>query len=175
VIFFACQHTLITMKKGDVAVSDGIGRHGTLRHYFIGIEGGGTSSQGVLLDEKAQILAKCTGGKTNQWVIGLEKTCETIADMVGVLRRNGGVPDGQIIDAIGLCMSGADDDTRNKQWIEMLDDKFHLSASYVIENDSVGSLATARSDLAGIVLISGLLIFFFISSTPDILSIIFLS
>ena len=75
--------------------------------------------------------------------------------MVVALRKSADVPDGAVIDAIGLCMSGADDERRNQQWVKLLDDTYHLAASYVIENDSVGSLATARSDLAGIILISG--------------------
>ncbi|OQV24552.1 N-acetyl-D-glucosamine kinase [Hypsibius exemplaris] len=123
--------------------------------YFVGIEGGGTASHGILLNEDAEILARCTGGKTNQWVVGLEKACQTIADMVGELRKTADVPDNAVIASIGLCMSGADDAQRNKQWVNMLDEVHHVAASYVIENDTVGSLATARSDLSGIVLISG--------------------
>ncbi|XP_055332843.1 N-acetyl-D-glucosamine kinase-like [Paramacrobiotus metropolitanus] len=124
-------------------------------HYFVGIEGGASHSQGVLLNEDAVILAKCRGCTTNQWVVGLDKACKTIADMVKELRQTANLPVDVPITSLGLCMSGADDEKKNQEWVTLLDEKFALARSYIIENDTLGSLATARSDLAGIVLISG--------------------
>lgn len=129
--------------------------NGTSERYYIGIEGGASHSQGVLLNESAVILAKCSGDGTNQWVVGLEKACETIADMVKELRQTAEISESATISGLGLCMSGADDAAQNKQWVDLLDGRYRLATTYAIENDTVGSLATARQDLTGVVLISG--------------------
>lgn len=39
--------------------------------YFGGVEGGGTASNVVILDETGKEVSKAEGGSTNQWLIGM--------------------------------------------------------------------------------------------------------
>lgn len=67
-------------------------RRGVANH-FVGIEGGGTSSKGALLDGAGNVLSRCVGGCTNQWVCGMKNSCETIAGMVKELRKSAKIPE----------------------------------------------------------------------------------
>lgn len=123
--------------------------------YFIGVEGGGTSSNAVLLNVDAKVLATSKAETTNMWNVGIPKTCETIMEMVNDLKQKAGFDNSVKITGIGLCLSGADAEKENKKLLETLDSEYHAAEHYVIEADTIGSLATALPDLSGIVLISG--------------------
>ncbi|GAU91988.1 hypothetical protein RvY_04141 [Ramazzottius varieornatus] len=124
--------------------------------YFMGVEGGGTSSNAVLLDEKGKLLATCKGDTTNMWNIGIPKTCENIIAMVQDIRKTAKLDDSVQISGLGLCLSGADDVKMNNELVEALRTEYGNPATeYVIENDTIGSMATALPDLAGIVIIAG--------------------
>ena len=124
--------------------------------YFIGVEGGGTSSNAVLLDEKGQLIATSKGDTTNMWNIGIDKTCDNIIAMVRDIRQNAKLDESVKITGLGLCLAGADDVKMNNELVEALRTRYgDPAAEYVIENDTIGSMATALPDLAGIVIIAG--------------------
>ncbi|OWA50897.1 N-acetyl-D-glucosamine kinase [Hypsibius exemplaris] len=122
---------------------------------FIGVEGGGTSSNAVLLTGTGHVLASSAGDTTNMWNIGIPATCDNIMQMVNDLRKSAQLEDSHQISGIGLCLSGADSESENEKLVDYLREYFNPAAHYIIEADTMGSLATALPDLAGIVLISG--------------------
>ncbi|GAU94968.1 hypothetical protein RvY_06662 [Ramazzottius varieornatus] len=127
----------------------------TEKRYYAGVEGGGTSSNAVLLDERAEVLATSTSDTTNMWNIGIEQTSKNIAQMVADLRRNARLDRDVVISCLGLCLAGADDETMNNKLVSHVHSHFQPAQDYCIYNDTMGSLATALPSLTGIVLISG--------------------
>ena len=39
--------------------------------YFGGVEGGGTGSNVIILDETGKEVGRAEGGSTNQWLVGM--------------------------------------------------------------------------------------------------------
>lgn len=72
--------------------------------YFIGIEGGGTKSHGVLFDENGKFIFQISGPATNVWSVGLPLALDRMEKLIRYLysKVNGG---DQIV--VGLAISGA--------------------------------------------------------------------
>ncbi len=53
-----------------------------MANVFGGVEGGATHSTLILFDEKGSILAEVEGPGTNLFQIGLDETCNRIANLI---------------------------------------------------------------------------------------------
>ncbi|XP_065069589.1 N-acetyl-D-glucosamine kinase-like isoform X1 [Rhopilema esculentum] len=123
--------------------------------YFGGIEGGGTGSNLVLIDETGAVVARSEGESTNQWLVGLDKTVERINELVEVAKKKAGIPLETKLKSLGLSLSGADKREEQKEMEEKLVARFpNATEACFACNDTVGSLETA-TDKGGIVLIAG--------------------
>lgn len=120
-----------------------------------GIEGGGTHSTLVLLDESGKELTRVSGPDTNHWTIGMSQCQKRIADMVSRAKAQAGIPVSQPLYALGLCLSGCEQEESNvKLWQGLKESYPHVSERYTVSSDTDGSVATVAPN-GGMVLISG--------------------
>ncbi|XP_042240598.1 N-acetyl-D-glucosamine kinase-like isoform X2 [Homarus americanus] len=122
---------------------------------FGGVEGGGTHSWIVLMDGRGKKIAELEGPSTNRWLMGLKECLERICKLVQDAKEMAGVSQDTILEGLGLCLSGCEEDEANRQMEkEILEQYPNLTKHVVVASDTQGSIATACHN-GGIVLISG--------------------
>lgn len=121
--------------------------------YIIGIDGGGTSTQGALANMAVENLSETQVGATNYHNVGAETAKERIGELLDHLMKQANVTIDQIS---GICMGGAGIDTQaDQQVIEKIFRDLGWQGPLIAVNDSVTALAGGNRSLEGAVIISG--------------------
>lgn len=121
---------------------------------ILGIDGGGTKTRCVAVNEEGEVLATTTVGSTNVNAVDHATVRERLAEaVVTVLSQASAEP--QEVAAIGLGMSGVgrpEDVRRVRQWVAEM-----LPRAYAyVDHDAAAALASGTGgDLYGVVIISG--------------------
>ncbi|XP_033324976.1 N-acetylglucosamine kinase isoform X2 [Megalopta genalis] len=122
---------------------------------FGGVEGGGSHSTLILMDGVGTPLTEVEGPETNHWALGIDETAARIAAMVQRGKENIGMPESVPLDALGLCLSGCEEEESNRILANAMREHYPNTAKdYFIASDTVGALKTAF-DNGGVVLIAG--------------------
>ena len=74
---------------------------------FVGVEGGGSCSKGILVNGEGAVLATAQTGGTNHWGIGIPKTVQIILELIDELLTLADLK-GSSVNSIGLSLSGAE-------------------------------------------------------------------
>ncbi|XP_041925662.1 N-acetyl-D-glucosamine kinase isoform X2 [Alosa sapidissima] len=120
-----------------------------------GVEGGGTHSIALIVADDGKRLAKTDGPSTNHWLVGVDKSIETINDMIQRAKGAAGLDPDTPLQALGMSLSGGEQKDAIQKLIDEMYRRFpKLSKSYYITTDAIGAIATA-SDRGGVVVISG--------------------
>ncbi|MBP7461169.1 MAG: hypothetical protein KBA26_07750 [Candidatus Delongbacteria bacterium] len=122
-------------------------------NYYIGIDGGGTSSKGVLLSAEGQISSQANGGPSNINNIGLQPAVTNLAELILDLIQQAGI---ETVEVIGLGLSGAgreEDRVRIDQALEPLIG--NRCRHRLIHHDAFASLMGASAAQNGVIAIAG--------------------
>ncbi|XP_032675250.1 N-acetyl-D-glucosamine kinase isoform X2 [Odontomachus brunneus] len=120
-----------------------------------GIEGGATHSTLVILDGNGTRLTEVKGPHTNHWAIGINEAAARLSTMIEKGKEQLNIPKSVPLDCVGLCLSGCEEETTNRQLVQTLLQSYpHSARDYVISSDTLGSLRTGLES-SGIVLIAG--------------------
>ncbi|KAJ3644380.1 hypothetical protein Zmor_027045 [Zophobas morio] len=120
-----------------------------------GIEGGATHSNIIVLDSNGNVLGTATGPGTNHHLIGMEECQKRIADMVNAVKLKLKMGFHQPFDALGLSLSGCEEEKTNQELVNGLKDSYpNLAKTYAVGSDTEGSVATT-SNKGGITCIAG--------------------
>ncbi|XP_078485047.1 N-acetyl-D-glucosamine kinase-like [Ciona intestinalis] len=123
--------------------------------FFGGIEGGGSKSSMIIIDENGKCVGESSGPDTNVWQIGATEVSNRINTMVMDAKNVAGIPTDQKLASLGMCLSGGEQQATNKEMIKTMSELYPLmSESLIIKSDTAGSIATA-CEKGGMVLISG--------------------
>ncbi|GFG31290.1 hypothetical protein Cfor_12855 [Coptotermes formosanus] len=127
-----------------------------MAHIILGgIEGGATHSKLVLYNGIGEKLVQVAGPGTNHWILGMEECQKRINNMVEQAKYEAKLPLQKPLNALGMSLSGCEQEETNRQLKEELQKNFpQLSSSYVVCSDTVGSIAAALEN-GGFVLIAG--------------------
>ena len=121
---------------------------------FIGVDGGGTKTAGVVVDGDGHVLARRTVESTNLNAVGRDVARQRLADLVHLLLVDAGTQPDQV-HAIGLGMSGVGRPAEQalvQGWVQSI----LPGVPCVVENDAVIALAAGTlGDLYGVVVVSG--------------------
>lgn len=122
---------------------------------FGGIEGGGTHSWVVLVNGSGQKIAELEGPSTNKWLLGEAECLKRVWQLVQDAKKQAGVPSDTVLEALGLCMSGCEEEETNRELEATILAQYpNLARLVTVASDTYGSIATGCRK-GGVVLISG--------------------
>ncbi len=124
-----------------------------MAQYVMGIDGGGTKTIGVLMEDSGKVLARTVGESSNFQVVGGEKLGQVIKRIFDDLRKAAGVTV-QSIDHLFAGLAGAGRPADRSAISEVLT-TLRLAESYTVDSDAAAALGGAFAGGPGVILISG--------------------
>jgi N-acetylglucosamine kinase-like BadF-type ATPase len=119
----------------------------------IGVDGGGTKTTAVVVDDALVVRGRATTGAANPHSVGVEVAAHNIADAVLGALAAAGAPLAQV-DSLCLCLAGLDTDL-DLPVPRAAVAKLGYRGPALFENDVVGAWAGATEAQPGIALIAG--------------------
>ncbi|CAF0787985.1 unnamed protein product [Adineta ricciae] len=120
-----------------------------MNRFFIGIEGGATKTEGVLIDENGKVYVTLQTGPSNPWVSGFDNVAKLLKQLIDDILTKGETDWNQIV-SVGMVLSGAgqpESQTNVRQQLRLLN----------VDTDkvSVGEDLIGPVPNGGVVIISG--------------------
>ncbi len=118
---------------------------------LLGIDGGGTKTHALVVDEKGTVLSSAVGGPSGYHTIGLPTALEELADVThrALSVLNGGQPDVAV-----FCLGDCDTPTDKARLLAGLE-TLQLSERLLVYNDSFAALRAGSSRPYGAAVICG--------------------
>jgi len=123
------------------------------KRYVLGIDGGGTKTEGVLADRTGATLARLVRGPSNYQAVGAEAALSVWTDLASGLLEQIGAEVGDLA-AAGLGLSGWDR-PRDEENIRALVARLGLPCPVWVDNDTYLILRAGTPDGVGIGVVSG--------------------
>lgn len=124
---------------------------------YIGIDGGGSRTRGVLYRDDKE-LAQAETGTARVGSVGIVESCERLLNLIGELCTNAGVSP-QDIDAVALGLAGVwlrEEQVRSQQLLQLFARERKIEFDYLtVTSDAAIALEGAFGGGSGIVLIVG--------------------
>ncbi|HVO44231.1 MAG TPA: N-acetylmuramic acid 6-phosphate etherase [Aggregatilineales bacterium] len=124
-----------------------------MSQYIIGVNGGGTHTDFVLVDETLKVLARTETGPSNYHNVGLEAARTALMHGIQDIIRAAGIAPNQVT-GIGAGMSGSDRPADHDIFRELFAAACPR-ASVTLDNDAVAALVAGVGRRFGVVVISG--------------------
>jgi len=124
-----------------------------MNHYVIGVDGGGTKTEFVLLDYSGNVIGKLKGESTNYQVIGGKKLKEEILDGFTKIMNITNISPNKI-NCVFLGLAGAGRKNDQEEIIALFSDT-EFSGKILVDSDAMAALAGAFGTGPGIIIISG--------------------
>lgn len=121
--------------------------------YFIGIDGGGTSTKFALVDADLNLIGRAERSGANPNVVGLEAARSALADGVRAMLDAANVPL-SAVRGIGAGLAGLDRPADHARFSALFAELFP-DVPAVLDNDAIPVLYAASGRAFGIVTISG--------------------
>lgn len=121
--------------------------------YYIGIDGGGTSTICYIVDEKGNILGKGKAGSSVYHVTGIKKAKDAIYEAFIQAKMESGMNSNSFA-AVCLGLAGVDT-KKDYQKMNNAVKKLNLAEKVFLENDAVVALSGGTVTGRGVVLIAG--------------------
>ncbi|HOY44026.1 MAG TPA: BadF/BadG/BcrA/BcrD ATPase family protein [bacterium] len=120
---------------------------------IIGLDGGGTKTLGVMIDENGRLLARATGDSSNIQAIGAERLGESLAGLIAELVAIAGCRQEEV-DHLYAGLAGAGRPA-DREAISAQVTSRGLARAHTIDTDASAALAGAFGGGPGIIVISG--------------------
>ena len=120
--------------------------------YVIGIDGGGTKTLGILINENTDLLAKAELGPSNYQILGKAKLKEQTGDFVARLIKKSNI--NYKVDAICVGLAGAGREKERNE-VTKLVKELNCAKEVLAEHDASIALAGALGGNPGIIIIAG--------------------
>ncbi|HNW59268.1 MAG TPA: BadF/BadG/BcrA/BcrD ATPase family protein [bacterium] len=120
---------------------------------IIGLDGGGTKTQGVMIDAQGGLLARVVGESSNIQAIGPERLGENLSALVHELTAAAGCTSGEV-DHLYAGLAGAGRPA-DREAISAQVTSRGLAKKHTIDTDAAAALAGAFGGGPGIIVISG--------------------
>jgi len=124
-----------------------------MNKYIVGVDGGGTKTELVLIDRSGNVIGREKGGTTNFQVVGGKKLKEEISGCLVRLMNSTNIPSHKL-DQIFLGLAGAGRESDRKEITNLFSDT-EFDGKVTVDSDAVVALAGAFGTAPGIIIISG--------------------
>ena len=128
------------------------------KQLVVGLDGGGTKTEAILVDPSGTILSKKIGGPSNFQILGVDKAASVILDLVQECVAEAGCEARDIVAVVaGLTGAGRQTD-KDRMLSGLLEEMKRRNLSFAhtaIESDARIALEGAFSGGVGIILIGG--------------------
>ncbi|WP_416147279.1 N-acetylglucosamine kinase [Salipaludibacillus sp. HK11] len=122
--------------------------------YFIGIDGGGTKTKGVIADESGKILSEATVGSTNPNSVNFGMVRNEINMLLNQLKTKSEI-DITKIRIVYAGISGAEHPSTKRELHHVIASLFIEKVEVIINNDAITALYSGTLGKPGIVQIAG--------------------
>jgi N-acetylglucosamine kinase-like BadF-type ATPase len=126
-----------------------------MKQLFVGIDGGGTKTEAVVMDSDCRIVLQLTGESTNPHAVTFPKALQNLGNLLDAIRFNPGTSEWQSM-AIGLSgvSTGAEQATVHR-YLEQYKQEHGLNFHCSLLNDAQIALMATLQREEGIIAISG--------------------
>ena len=122
------------------------------RGFFIGIDGGGTKTVGLLAHQTGHIIAKAESGASNYHAIGEEQTKQALSDVVSRLIADANAALESCVCCLGLAGVASSVD---RKVIGRICDEIGLPENRILTHDAQIALIGGAEELSGVIIIAG--------------------
>ena len=122
------------------------------RGFFIGIDGGGTKTVGLLAHQTGHIIAKAESGASNYHAIGEEQTKQALSDVVSRLIADANAALESCTCCLGLAGVASPVD---RKVIGRICDQIGLPENRILTHDARIALVGGAEELSGVIIIAG--------------------
>ncbi len=122
------------------------------RGFFIGIDGGGTKTVGLLADQAGHIIAKAESRASNYHAIGEEQTKQVLSDVVSRLITDTSATLESCACCLGLAGVSSPVD---RKVIGRICDEIGLPENRILTHDARIALVGGAEELSGVIIIAG--------------------
>jgi N-acetylglucosamine kinase-like BadF-type ATPase len=124
-----------------------------MNRFVIGLDGGGTKTCGILVDEQGRVRGRAIAESTNFQVIGGDKLGQVVRELVQALLKKTGHMETRVTHLYaGLAGAGRPAD---RQAIYSVIEQQNLAEKITVDTDASAALAGAFAGGPGIIVISG--------------------
>ena len=120
--------------------------------FFIGIDGGGTKTTGLLADRAGHIIAKTESGASNYHAVGEERTKQVLSDVVTRLISDANASLESCTCCLGLAGVTSSVD---RHVIGRICDEIGLPGNRILTHDAQIALVGGAEELSGVIIIAG--------------------
>lgn len=122
------------------------------RKFFIGIDGGGTKTVGLLADQAGHILAKAEAGASNYHAVGETQTKQVLSDVVSQLIADADT----VLESCTCCLGLAGVASPvDRKVIGRICDDIGLPENRTLTHDAQIALVGGAEELSGVIIIAG--------------------
>ena len=121
--------------------------------YVIGVDGGGTKTEAVLISRTGEIIARIRGGSSNLQALGEEKLKQELTSLISRLLKKTNTPASKVM-WLFLGLAGAGRKSDQKKILSLFDDT-EFKSKLTVDSDAIIALAGAFGNRPGIILIAG--------------------
>ena len=121
--------------------------------YVIGIDGGGTKTEGILCNDSGDVRAFCSGGPSNHQYLPKQTVYQNIKNVVECLFRESGIRRKEVA-GVFLGLAGADSPQDHQMLTELLKPLFK-EIPYTVKNDIWSAMAAVPEVTWGAIAICG--------------------
>lgn len=124
----------------------------THQKFFLGIDGGGTKTVGLLADQSGRIIAKAESNASNYHTVGEEQTKQVLSDVISQLTTNANTALESCTCCLGLAGVASSVD---KEIIGRICDEIGLPENRILTHDARIALIGGAEKLSGVIIIAG--------------------
>lgn len=124
----------------------------TRQRFFLGIDGGGTKTKGLLADQAGHIIAKAESGASNYHAVGEEQTKKVLSDVVSRLISDASASLESCTCCLGLAGVTSSVD---RYVIGRICDEIGLPGNRILTHDAQIALIGGAEELSGVIIIAG--------------------
>ena len=126
--------------------------------FYIGLDGGGTKTKCVVVDEQMNVLSELVGGPSNFLVFGVDNVTESLFDLITKSIKQAGIETSAIASVLlGTAGAGRKEDAERLEnsFIQKANESNLPIKKFVVESDARIALEGAFSGKPGSILIAG--------------------